>query len=116
MEPKSTTSKSGFTLIEIMIVILILGIIMAIAIPNMLTARSNSSARVCRENLRAISHAKERWAMENNKPASATPVWSDIVPTYLKGQMPVCPENGTYSIGDLGTDPTCSKGGEHSIQ
>lgn len=108
--------RYGFTLIEILIVILILGVIMGIALPAMLHTRANSAATSCRENLRTINHAKERWAMENNKPDTATPVWDDLVPKYLKGQQPSCPGGGAYTINQLGVDPVCSLGGDHTIQ
>ena len=61
-EEKRKTTR-GFTLIEIMIVILIIGILLGVALPSMLQARSKSAEQSCRQNLRMIGVAKERWAM-----------------------------------------------------
>ena len=98
-----------------MIVITIVGLLLAVAIPSMLHARDQSASRICRENLRAITHAKQRWAMDNNKPTTVVPVWDDIVPIYLQGQMPVCPGGGTYSIESLDENATCSYGSDHTF-
>ena len=59
--------RSGFTLVEIMIVVLILGILLTIAVPNWMKAREGARAKSCLENLRSIEGAKEQWAMENRK-------------------------------------------------
>lgn len=107
------SGRRGFTLIEILIVILIIGILLAVALPSMLQARMTSSSRTCRENLRAINIAKERFAMENNFPSDGTPVWDDLVPIYLRGKEPQCPMGGTYTINRMDQVPTCSYGGEH---
>lgn len=105
----------GFTLIEIMIVILIIALLLAIAIPNFLRAREVSRARTCQSNLREIMTAKEQWAMENYQGGTATPEASALVSEYIKNseddQLPPCPVGGEYTIGDLATQPTCSIGG-----
>lgn len=107
--------QEGFTLIEIMIVIMILGLLLGIALPSVMHARMKTNASSCRENLRVIVSAKERWAMDNNKPSNATPTWGELVPIYLKGNKPLCPGGGTYDIGALNENPTCSLGGEHIV-
>lgn len=104
----------GFTLVEIMIVVLIIGILLAIAVPNFIQARNTSRSRTCIANLRQIEAAKEQWAMENNQGAAATPVWADLTPTYMKAQ-PACPSNGNYTIGNISTNPTCSTGAPHNL-
>jgi len=53
--------------------------------------------------------------MENNIPSDATPAWGDLVPIYLRGRPPQCPMGGTYTIGRMDEDPTCSLGGDHTI-
>lgn len=108
--------QAGFTLVEVLIVILILGLLLGIALPNMLRARTQSQSKACHENLRAVSVAKERWAMDNNIPPTGTPAWSDLVPIYLKGIQPSCPAGGDYTIGALDEEPSCSIGGEHSAE
>lgn len=98
--------KNGFTLIEILIVIAIIAVLMAIAIPNMMKARDASQRKACLSNLREISQAKEQYAMEHGKKEHDAVVWSVIVPDYLK-VVPICPLGGEYTIGAIGVDPAC---------
>jgi len=101
----------GFTLVEIMIVVAIIGILIAIAVPGFIRARSMSRMKSCQENLTKIDGAKEQWALENNKSPGATLTEADIVTSdgegYLKS-MPNEPSGGSYTINAVGTDPTCS--------
>lgn len=106
--------EGGFTLVEIMIVVLIIGILLAIAIPNFMTAREKSRAKSCVANLKQIDAAKEQWAMDNNKQNGDAVTMGDLVPTYIKN-TPTCPSGGTYTVGNVGTDPTCSIGGNHRL-
>jgi prepilin-type N-terminal cleavage/methylation domain-containing protein len=111
--------QKGFTLVEIMIVVLIIGILMAIAVPNFIKARQNSQDRTCIANLRQIESAKEQWAMETGGGASATPTQAQLVGDATTGFIkvwPTCPTNGTYTIGNMSTRPTCSVGGGHVLQ
>lgn len=115
-----TNRKAGFTLVEIMIVVAIIGLLAAIAIPNFVRARASSQANACINNLRQIDAAKQQWGLENNKKQTDTPVASDLI-TYLgrgSGALPVCPSEGTTAtfatsyagIGALNVPPTCSTG------
>lgn len=101
----------GFTLVEIMIVVLIIGILMAIAVPNFIKARDSSRRNSCIANLRQIDSAKEQWAMDLKKNTADACVMSDIAGTYMKGPAtgPVCPGGGAYTVNAIGTDPVCSK-------
>jgi len=102
------SKKKGFTLVEIMIVVLIIGLLAALAIPSFMRARATTQSNACINNLRQIDHAKEQWAMETGAIPTATPFDVDINP-YIKGVlMPLCPVGAAvYDINDLLTNPTC---------
>ena len=107
----SMTKKSGFTLVEIMIVVAIIGLLAAIAIPNFVRARTTSQTNACINNLRQIDGAKQQWALENHQTSAAAP-GSAVLRPYLgrgtAGSWPSCPANGSYSIGSVSTAPTCN--------
>jgi prepilin-type N-terminal cleavage/methylation domain-containing protein len=108
--------KKGFTLVEIMIVVAIIGIIVAIAVPAFLRARENARGRACQENLMKIDGSTEQWALDFRQSNTSTVGMAGIVGTtlYLK-RTPLCPSGGVYSgsavdVFQVGTDPTCSIG------
>ncbi len=102
------SARRGFTLIEIMIVVLIIGILLAIAVPNFVKARESSRAKACVGNLKQIDAAKEQFAMDGKKATGATVGTGDIYGSdkYIK-TAPVCPSGGTYTENAVGTAPTC---------
>jgi prepilin-type N-terminal cleavage/methylation domain-containing protein len=101
--------KSGFTLVEIMIVVAIIGLLAAIAIPNFVKARQSSQVNACIANLKQIEGAKANWAMEMRKTNADTPVDGDLFgSTLYVRSKPLCPANGTYTLNAVDTLPTCS--------
>ena len=110
----NTSRKAGFTLVEIMIVVAIIGLLAAIAIPNFVKARARAQTNACIANLKQIEGAKETYFLE--KKTTTAPAMGDLVPDYIKSE-PTCPTTGTaYTIGDANTRPTCASGiAEHVL-
>jgi len=98
-----------------MLVIMIIALLVAIAVPAFLSTRARTQARLCVANLTEIHAAKERWAIENRKTEGDSVDADDISPTYIK-VFPTCPGGGTYQIGVIGQNPTCSIGDDHALQ
>ncbi|MBM3334916.1 prepilin-type N-terminal cleavage/methylation domain-containing protein [Candidatus Sumerlaeota bacterium] len=105
---KSRSAK-GFTLVEIMIVVAIIGVIIAIAIPGFMRAREVSRATACQENLVKIEGAVDQWAVEYDKKDGDSTDWAALVgkTLYLK-KTPKCRGGGNYSVPfAVGTTPSC---------
>lgn len=116
---KITRNSKGFTLVEIMIVVAIIGLLAAIAVPNFVQARTQARTNTCVNNLRLIQAAIDQWAIETNAGDTATVTAADLTPYFkasqLSGGLPKEPTSGTYTVTNVGTPPTCSVGGTHTL-
>ncbi len=113
MKTKSFQKRSrGFTLVELMIVVAILGVLLSVAFPNYLKSRSQARKQMCIENLPQIEAAKQVWGMENGKKDGDVPVKTDLIgpPSYIK-RMPECAGGGTYDFKAIGHNATCTEDG-----
>jgi prepilin-type N-terminal cleavage/methylation domain-containing protein len=108
----------AFTLVEIMIVVAIIGLLAAIAIPNFVKARKTSQQNGCVNNLRQIDAAVQQWALENNAGAASAVTAANITPYLGRGSGGnlnncYCPASAahafasSYTIVDVQTKPVC---------
>jgi prepilin-type N-terminal cleavage/methylation domain-containing protein len=104
--------RRGFTLIEIMIVVCIIGILVSIAIPAFVKSRNQARKQACIENISQLESAKQQWGIEAGKGSGDIPSQADLIGTssYIK-IMPICPGGGTYDFKPIGTTATCTEPG-----
>lgn len=111
-----TTPRNGFTLVEIMIVVAIIGLLAAMAIPNFVAANRKARMNACISNLRYIDSAKQQWALEQRRQDSDVPQGSDLQPYLgrgIAGELPSCPADSaqtfatSYSPLSVAERPQC---------
>ena len=109
MKTSKASLLAGFTLVEIMIVVAIIGILAAIGIPSFLHARTRSQATACINNLRQIETAVQQVAIEKGKHIGDDVSYPDDITAYIKlnseGSIPGCPAGGIYSLQKVGAIP-----------
>ena len=109
MLQKLNKNRGGFTLVEIMIVVAIIALLAAIAVPNFLRARKRSQATRILEDLRIIDSAQDQYAIETNKSSGANVAWADIQNYLKKGSVlynsaGVDMLGGQFSSGNFSVD------------
>jgi len=104
-----TGRPSGFTLVEIMIVVAIIALLAAIAIPNFIKARTASQKTACIANLKQIQGAKATWALETRKTGVDSPNDTELFgATLYIAAKPGCPGGGTYTVDKVDTKSSCT--------
>ena len=99
----------GFTLVEIMIVVAVIGIMASIALPNFAKARATAQQKACIHNLSVLDETKQQWGFETRQQSTATPTIAQIQAYFGQSRMPVCPTRGTYRLRRLDRNPTCTR-------
>ena len=119
IKPFEGNKTAGFTLVEIMIVVVIVGILARVAVPQFIQARNRGRINACINNLRIISAAKDQAALDLNLNSTATPTTTQMN-KYLRAYplvngLPKEPAGGTYTIGAISVNPRCSRGSPHTL-
>ena len=114
MKMKKFLGKGGFTLVEIMIVVAIIGLLAAVAIPNFVRARERAQTNACIANLKQMDGAKTLYALDSGLTTGDAVTMGNLVTDYIK-TTPVCPAGGTYTLNAVGTNPSCDAAASHTL-
>ncbi|NQU73257.1 MAG: prepilin-type N-terminal cleavage/methylation domain-containing protein [Candidatus Omnitrophica bacterium] len=114
--------KRGFTFMEFLLVVVLLGIMVGIVVPNAIKIRDRANINVCKNHLRQIQIAKEQWALENNKGDTDFPLAADLDP-YIPDETAslYCPLDAaksfatSYNILDVMNNPSCKIDVSHDM-
>jgi hypothetical protein len=93
--------------VKLIVVLLVLVLPAAIIIPSF-SRGETAFQNVCVNNLRQIEGAKQRWSLQNLKGSNDTPTIVEISPYLKQGVFPTCPVGGVYTVGKIGSNPTCN--------
>jgi type IV pilus assembly protein PilA len=94
--------RKGFTLVELLVVVLILAILMAVAIPAYLSAVHESQRRTCRANMQTLAHVEQAYLLKNPSGGYTSDLNALVADGNIQS-VPKCPDNGSYTI-DTGTN------------
>jgi prepilin-type N-terminal cleavage/methylation domain-containing protein len=102
-------SKKGLTLIELLVVVIILGALVAIAIPRMSSSSDTAKTRACQSNQNTMDTQVELYYMNNGSWPTLVGITSDA--NYFPDGLPVCPSGGTYTLDGTTHRVSCSYSG-----